>query len=505
MLKITVNYLNGRTVAARYGSAGLSTGTDVEWPPHPDRLFMSMVAAWGQTGMDPAEERALLWLERQEDPFIAAGAPGQQREPVVHYVPVNDPPPRDEKGTLIPEKRRLQPRTFATIPLDDPEAHFIWPEASPAEHWAALDGLVVKITHIGHSSSLVQASASAEEDDAPAANWRPAGRFERRGLKMRVPHPGRLAALRDYYDAGQRPEASRWRRYTNVGRTPKNVPHSEFSPDLWVFEAIAKGSNPHLQDTAKLAEALRRLTMSKCPDPLPEWISGHTAERKQSKDAHIAWIPLAHVGSEHAYGRIMGFGLAIPRAVEETAPRELAECLNGLIAYDDDDEAARRVILRGAWDEIELRLLDEDEQRTRRNLQPETWTKPSSVWHSVTPVTLDRYYKGPDRDRLKAENVMANCVRMGLPRPVAVELMSVPHLKGAPPDRAFPRLARHNEKAGGGEWAHTHAKIVFDQPVQGPVIVGPGRFRGYGLCRPVGCDRPGCFSEPEATRCPVHC
>ena len=40
--------------------------------------------------------------------------------------------------------------------------------------------------------------------------------------------------------------------------------------------------------------------------------------------------------------------------------------------------------------------------------------------------------------------------------------------------------------------------IVFEEPVRGPVLVGAGRFRGYGLCRPMD-NEAGPFS-PEVTR-----
>ena len=42
-------------------------------------------------------------------------------------------------------------------------------------------------------------------------------------------------------------------------------------------------------------------------------------------------------------------------------------------------------------------------------------------------------------------------------------------------------------KTGGGRRSHNHAVIVFDfdEPVRGPVLMGAGRFRGYGLCRPM--------------------
>jgi len=53
-----------------------------------------------------------------------------------------------------------------------------------------------------------------------------------------------------------------------------------------------------------------------------------------------------------------------------------------------------------------------------------------------------------------------------------------PHL-GVPPAHAFPMLQR---KDGSPRW-HTHAILVFDEPVCGRVLIGAGRFRGYGVCR----------------------
>jgi CRISPR-associated protein Csb2 len=30
--------------------------------------------------------------------------------------------------------------------------------------------------------------------------------------------------------------------------------------------------------------------------------------------------------------------------------------------------------------------------------------------------------------------------------------------------------------------------LLFDEPVRGPVLIGAGRFRGYGVCRPVNAE-----------------
>ncbi len=49
------------------------------------------------------------------------------------------------------------------------------------------------------------------------------------------------------------------------------------------------------------------------------------------------------------------------------------------------------------------------------------------------------------------------------------------------PAHAFPRLRRKD----GSERRHSHAILIFDEPVRGPILIGAGRYRGYGLCRPL--------------------
>jgi CRISPR-associated protein Csb2 len=54
-------------------------------------------------------------------------------------------------------------------------------------------------------------------------------------------------------------------------------------------------------------------------------------------------------------------------------------------------------------------------------------------------------------------------------------------LLGTRPVRAFPAFA-----IGAGGLRFVHADLVFAEPVRGPVIIGAGRYFGYGLCRPMG-------------------
>ena len=467
MLAIAINYLNHQVRASTYNSKD----EEAEWPPHPDRVFMAMVAAWGQTGQDKDEEQALRWLEQQGPPEIAAGR-HHPRKSVAVYVPVNDNPKRKELYKLLTQSRR-QKRQFATAALDNPITHLIWRNAEPGEHLPALQRICANVTNIGHSSSLVQTYIN---DHPPEPNWLP--NTGKGSVQMRIPYAGRLNDLIATYNRGQRPEARRWQGYAAIGKeTVPDFPHSIFSPELIVFEAAGSGLDLHA--TSKLTTALRNLIMAKCPDPVPEWISGHTPDGNPSKQTHIALIPLPFVGRQHADGRIMGIAIAIPRAIE---PAETGRCLAGLLGYDENGEPQSHTIFAGQWNETTLRRPEPG--ANRHNLTPRTWTKPSTTWHTVTPLTLDRYYKGPDKARLERENVIEQCRRIGLPRPAAVVLGQQSMLEGVPPAREFPRLPRRSDHGGHGQWQHTHAAIIFAEKVRGPIIIGSGRYRGYGLCRP---------------------
>lgn len=470
MLAIAINYLDGCARASTYTSMGKAP----EWPPHPDRVFMAMVAAWGQTGRDHGEEQALRWLERQAPPEIAAGQHCPRQTSAANYVPVNDDTPRKERYKLLPQSRSKQPRNFAAAALENPIAQLIWRHAEPGDYLPPLQEICSKITNVGHSSSLVQAWV---EENPPPPDWIP--RANPGGDQMRIPYAGRLDDLLAAYAGGRRPEARRWQGYAPAAGEPAAPPHPQtvFHRQLIVFEAAGQGLDLHAAN--KLAEAFRNLIMRQCPEPLPEWISGHTPDGGPSQRPRIALLPLPFVDRPHADGRIMGIAIAIPREIE---PAETARCLRQLLRHDDNGEPQAHSLFPGQWNRATLRR--PEAAPTRYNLNPNTWTRPSATWHTVTPATLDRYYKGPDKARLERENIMEQCQRIGLPRPAAVILGQRSMLEGVPPAREFPRLTRRSDQGGNGEWQHTHAALIFAEPVPGPIIIGSGRYRGYGLCRP---------------------
>src|SRR4051812_9301561 len=102
MLTLEVDFLTGRYRATSFRER--DTG---EWPPHPSRVFSALVAALYEAGLDARCRQALLWLESQPAPEIAASE-AVEREVTMHFVPVNDDP-------LPSEFRNRQPRVFPTI------------------------------------------------------------------------------------------------------------------------------------------------------------------------------------------------------------------------------------------------------------------------------------------------------------------------------------------------------------------------------------------------------
>ncbi len=287
-------------------------------------------------------------------------------------------------------------------------------------------------------------------------------------LEDRFPH-GRPVSLRPV--PNRRQGYARPRKADAVAESG-----SVFDPRPLVL-ALA-GKRVSLPATLNLTAALRGALMSACPEqPPPEWFSGHKPGGGPTAEPHLALFPLPFVGDRHADGRILGLALALPRKLD---PQEASRCLEAFLHDADSGLPQEHRLFLG-------RLLDcaiglETRERPPKNLDADTWTRPSRVWASVTPVVLNRHFKGGDKWEQAAESVKETCLHIGLLRPREVLLHSVSLVEGAPHAREYPQLTR---KSDGGRQSHSHAVVVFDERVRGPVLIGAGRFRGYGLCRPM--------------------
>jgi CRISPR-associated protein Csb2 len=513
MLTLGIRYLTGCVVAS-----DVADRRHVEWPPHPGRVFMALSAAHFQTGEDQRERAALEWLESLLAPQIRASE-HTERPVITQYVPVNDRagPSQAPLPSAAGLTRTRQPRTFARAWLADDIVYLVWPDAQPEPHFAALEGLCGKVTRIGHSISLVQmwASQNAPEKDV---NWFPDENSATE--RFRVPGPGLLRYLerqfnekevREFFELSEaaadhsdrsrqkaakatlkdkfqnqtpvrlRPELSLSHGYAPGRNEPQPVASGTvFDPHLLVF-SLRRVDGPYLYldlaATLQLTHRFREALLEHLGADVSEVLSGHRGQAR-SERTHVAFLPLPFVGHERAHGGILGVALAVPRDLEVGDRKQLLQAL----------AAIRRQGLKlgplGCWD-----LLPPDAGALPMALHDRVWTATPAgkrQWATVTPYVYDRHAKSKDtaaHQRELAEAIRESWHRVRQSPDVSVEVVitSVSAHFGAPASHQFPRLARKD----GSESRHTHAILIFDRPVVGPILLGAGRYRGYGFCRPL--------------------
>jgi CRISPR-associated protein Csb2 len=481
-----------------------------EWPPHPGRVFMAMTAAHFEAESDPAERVALEWLEAASSPAMRA-SDAYDRTSVRAYVPVND-----GHGGILGRIR--QDRTFPRTRPHDDCVYLIWEESPAPDIRDALESLCRKVTRVGHSSSAVQMWVVAEGQE-PEPEWLPGAHAQ--DVRLRVPRAGTLrslesafngAAIQEYDAMAEAVTAARGREKTRL----KNELQSKFSggrpesrrPQLVAWQGYGRrsavrdeqpvldgpfdenfivltkteGSALGLESTLQLTRALRNQAMKPHGKACPEWLSGHDGASAPTQHPHVAFFPLPYVGSDYADGHILGLGMAIPRHFRHApgaAPEEELRRVLGPLFFNAETGEEREIKIwnAGVW---EWTLEREKRERPPLALQRLSWTKPSQVWASVTPLVLHHYPKkrNGDLERIVKEAF----VSAFFPEPEFVGTRSVSAVPGAGHAMAAPLFVE-----GGADLCRyqTHIVARFAQPARGPMLVGRGRFRGYGLFRPV--------------------
>lgn len=511
--------LSIRFPTERYVAATMTQRDKVEWPPHPARLMLGLLAAHHLGDAVAAERDALQWLCEQSAPEILL--PPADHCISLHmagvYVPQN---PSEAKAIAHPRKERSFPSMI--LPADQAEILFHWPLAEPEEATrSALASLARKLVRFGHSSSLVMA---AWVDAIPAGDWQrlipqTADDLGSPDHRLRVPWSGLLASAELAYAAKAREEelAAAFKRRDDAAARGKPLTKFEASPrgrydarhvtcgycihsletlhrspwekNFFILSRVG-GSTLGLESTWQITSVLHRAILdrwSRNPalGPVPSWISGHAADNAPVRHNHLAMFPLAHVDSAHASGRIMGIGFAMPRAAaigmdKATLRLQWRQLLSGLF----DQEKVTLAPQDRAWS-MELAMAEGDD--TRQALQPSRWNAAATEWKTVTPIILDRhpkppFAKDPQAWRASCEEIIAEaCLRAGLPAPVCIEPSVSSLMSGSPAASDFKAPA---QRVGRPARFHLHATITFAEKVEGPLLIGAGRFRGYGIMKP---------------------
>jgi CRISPR-associated protein Csb2 len=456
MLALEVEFLLGRYVASDFRNR-----EQAEWPPHPSRLFSSLVAAAYESGLGESARAALLWLEAQPSPCLCADEHPRPQTPVMVFVPIND-----RKEDLLPQRAERQPRSFPSVVPQTPVVYFVWPEAQPDSVLRQLlEAITRNVTYLGSSRSPVRVRLV---DNPPAPNWFP---DEAGKSVLRVPRKGRLESLDWHFQNGLRPVPGAFQRYRS-GSQEESTPVSESAfGEMFVYRLVGP-VQMEIETTLKLTDVLRAAAMKRAQEvggEVPDVLNGHDDKGQPLARTHAAFVTLPFVSDtqEYADGHVIGVAVILPRDIPKEERRQVARALT-LVDH----------LLVPGVGRLELERLRPD-QPALKSLRPETWTEPRRRWASVTPVLLDRF---PRRNGRGIEKVIAkSCEYVGLPRPVEVVADHHSPLYGVEPSFRFVTQRATASRAR----LYTHVVLTFDQMVRGPVLLGAGRYFGLGLLRPL--------------------
>jgi len=402
-----------------------------------------------------------------------------------------------EPVKVLPESRARQPRTFPSVRPVVPRVSFIWPDAKPdGEVELSLSDLLSRVVRLGHSSSLVacRLGNGAAAEERPDDTWFP----DRDGtVTFRVVTAGQVERLETAFarHRGVEPRVlpSTFQPYRWGPRTerPVDPPTTVFDSDWIVFRAIPgpdRARPPRLLLTRgpDVARALRRALLRNAQDPAPTALSGHAPDGRPLEEPHVAFVALADVGSEWSSGAILGTALVLPRGLDR---RERRAILAAVGRFEATGENGRCDLWMGRAGALSLeRVLDLDPRQT---LRATTWLGPSRRWASVSAVALDRNpgdlrSDDPDKATKAAESaeaiVRTACTRIGLPEPEWAQVMRRSLFDAAPKAESFMPFPR---RPNATRRVCVHVELRFAQEVEGPVLLGAGRYVGLGLCRPV--------------------
>lgn len=545
---IEVNFLTGRYVATCY-----SDRQQGEWPPHPARLFSALVAAWADADRpDPAERSALEWLEARAAPAIAASGAVPQTV-TSHFVPVNDEaiipsawhsrkaeriyaltdqldaelrgaPDSTSRSLLrlrqriakeqdiqkqvtevgktsvesaqrmLPGGRTKQERHFPSVRPDEPRVTFLWEDRAPEAVHNALDGLLERVTRLGHSSTLVSCRATS---DLPKASHVPASS----GESIRVVRRGQLAQLERLHaeHEGNKPRALPFTvvRYRAAASSvhEKRTSQANTAGDWIIFEFAHDSRALPATRAVEVARAMRGAVLRYAEDPIPAQLSGHDEAGDAVRLPHLAFLPLPYVGYEHADGRLLGIALSAPQSMSDDVRRALYRA----IGVWERSAASATYPLRltfGAGDALRLRRLRGP--AVNASLRTDVWFRPSRKWVSATPIALPEHpgnlSRGTAKKRTKAwrraeRAVAAACRHVGLPEPVHAEVSLTPFISGGRAASRFPPFNQRGRDDQSIRRQLVHLAVAFEHPVAGPLTLGTGRFFGLGMMRPMPDDK----------------
>lgn len=525
MVAIGVRFLTGRYHATPWGRH-VNEGAP-EWPPSPWRILRAIIATWhlkhsARMGRELLDAVVTKLASSLPSFSLPPAATGHTR----HYMPT------DEKPTLVWD-------AFVSVEKRA-EVVAVWPDVELApDEAAALGGLVGSISYLGRSESWVEARLLPDWNGEPncvpeGAVLAAGGEVERllapehpdcyaerrpslveRELKLRLAQlalkakrppskqqlqqieadvealfpPTVASALeadtgRLRTDGWSDPPGSRWAKWVRregalEGARP--VPRARPGPPAGVtVAAFALHSTvlPLLTDTLRLGEHVRAALLSLSP-PTPVFVGRGEDSMPLEGHEHAFYLPC----DDDNDGRLERLYVYARKGFDQAALQGFAKLR--VLSQEGGRPELRVVFLGLGTPETFGRVAPRDSARSAAFAK-------GSVWVSRTPYILTRHPKtyrdgrpklrengwqvdGPE-DQLTRELALR-----GLPVPVSLTRTVQTVARGRP--IRWLHFTRHRRRGGGAQWNTTPYgfRIVFPEPVAGPLALGFGAHFGLGM------------------------
>ncbi len=473
MLAIKVDFLHGTFRADPDGSAVTGLAEAGEWPPSVARLLAAFVAADGM-GDDcrVTNGNELEFLESLGPPTIHAEARPHHQPLKERFVVKASTAAADRKHTHqeYPARKGDLVRPGARVALKCSRVVYVWDDVDPMEWLRPLRLRAARVGYLGCADSpvRVRVTTALDDDETEALH---AFRPRADGTCMvSVPRPGHhLAALEAAYESWLTDGTSVSRSQFPVLRnlTAYSGPEDTIDEDEAGAVVAWLRLEPGIpgRRIADVTATLKAATMSKYRrlfgDPLPRVLHGHGFEDKGFEIAR--YLALPNVGYDRSDGQILGAAVWLPRDCGATTVERVRAAARSLIE------------LRGPKLDVKVFPWRGDGPLTAR---PSRWRQKSATWVTAVPAIHERF------GRLDLPELQLWCRHAGLPEPVTFRRARVPLVRGAL--NLHPsQVERSTPHSHGAAKPYSHIAVRFAEPVRGPVVLGGGRSRGFGLCIPL--------------------
>lgn len=494
-----------------------------EWPPSPWRFLRALVAVWRRNCRHLSEDQVKRVLEQLVAP-PRFKLPAHRVAHTRHYMPW------EKKG---PQDRTLVYDTFVSVGRNDP-LYVGWSDANlGSKEENCLCQLVGNLNVLGRSEAWVEAVVASLSDSLTSDEWNcvPAPDADPDPLPILCPDPascfggehyptcdptklakGKVDPTQFLFDCPrwhlcldtetihearwQAVPGAKWVNYTRPEErsSPKINAMRDHHAKPTVARFMIDGPVlPPVTDTLRVAEAFRRAAMGS----FGRWCSRHQDEaqgyRRSGVTTRFASPVLSGkdqqglllIGQRHAH--------YLPQVLEVDPRRIGYVTVFARGGFDRADVAAMASLqeLKGpSVDALRVRLVALGQQ----SYVGQSLYGPSSVWCSVTPFLghsdigergKSRFLrKGIRREWRRLAEQVSEFRNVELRETVELSPEEI-HPGNAPQAHDF-RRARMKD---GGREAYRAAgmfRLVFSEPITGPLCLGYASHFGMGLFAPVG-------------------